>query len=310
MRFRTIVMRRHPYGTSVTSPSGPGPDSEAGLGNSERVPLSSVASGIGLVALVVGLFELLWAAQGLPAPGTVMDPMSSLRLDLLLKVGALSAFSGGALWIGGFYVPRLAARAGKASASPPRPPGRPGHGTLLALAALLTVGVVVLTVLPTPSRNVAFSPRDFQPLAQPTNLTSYGAYRVSRNFWADHGGVVGAVVQITWTDNRTGAVLFGGTPGTFEVYASSASSPRESPEIAGYFIAPADGFYVLVVWLGRCITPTSDECANTTVAVQAQLRTADPAIYLPAQTGGGILGPGLVAVSAAIARKPSLGGRP
>jgi hypothetical protein len=158
--------------------------------------------------------------------------------------------------------------------------------------------MLALSFLPTPARDVAFSPRDFQPLAQPTNVTSYGGYRVSRNFWADQGGVLTADVQITWTDNRTGGILFNGTPGAFAVYAASASSPRESPTIVSSFVAPSSGFYVLVVWLGRCATVTTGECANTTAAVQAQTLGTVPTIYVPAQMGGSVLGPAFVAISA------------
>jgi len=128
-------------------------------------------------------------------------------------------------------------------------------------------------------------------------VTTYGAYRVSRNFWADQGGVLTVAVQITWTDNRTGGILFNGTPGTHEVYVASASSPRESPTLVSWFIAPLSGFYVLDVWIGRCITLTTGECANTTVAVQAQTLGTVPTIYLPARIGGSVLGPALVALS-------------
>lgn len=270
--------------------------------NRERLDSPNAASWIGLLALAVGLFQVLWASKDLLPSGTIHDPRTTLQLGLLLDQGALSAFGGGALSVGAFYVHR--------AAQPARKPGGPAHASgekgwhtnLLALAIILVLGLVTLSILPTPSRDVAFSPRDFQPLAQPTNVTTYGAYRVSRNFWADQGGVLTVDVQITWTDNRTGGILFNGTPGTHEVYAASASSPRESPTLVSSFVAPSSGFYVLVVWLGRCVTLTTGECANTTAALQAQTLGTVPTIYIPAQIGGSILGPALVALSVVGAR--------
>lgn len=263
----------------------------------ERLTFPKAAGWIGLLALAVGLFQVLWAAKDLLPSGAVHDPRTALQLGLLFNQGALSAFSGGALSVGGFGVHRAAQRARKTGGPAHASPESGWHTTLLALAVILVVGVVALSVLPTPSRDVAFSPRDFQPLAQPTNVTTYGAYRVSRNFWADQGGVLTVDVQITWTDNHTGGILFNGTPGTHEVYAASASSPRESPTRVSSFVAPSSGFYVLVVWLGRCVTLTTGECANTTAAVQAQTLGTVPTIYLPAQLGGSVLGPALVAIS-------------
>jgi len=273
--------------------------------NHELLTLPRAAGWIGLLALVIGLFQVAWAAKDLPPPGTVHDPRTQLQLSLLLNQGALSAFSGAVLSIGGFYVDRTEQRVRSRGGPTSKSPETGWHGTVLALAILIVLGVLALSFLPTPARDVAFSPRDFQPLAQPTNVTSYGAYRVSRNFWADQGGILATDVQITWTDNRTGGILFNGTPGTHEVYVASASSPRESPTLDSWFVAPSSGFYVLVVWLGRCITLTTDECANTTATIQAQTLGTVPTIYVPAQIAGSILGPALVAISAARSRAGS-----
>ena len=264
----------------------------------ERRHLPRAAAWIGLLVLAAGAVQLLLVATDLVQLGTPSEPRVLLRLNTQLNQGALTSFAGAVLAAGGFYLHRGQQRPPTMAASSAVSETRL-HRNLLALSVLVTLAVVVLSVLPTPSRNVAYNPGDFRPLAQPTNVTSYGAYRVSRNFWADRGSVFDANVQITWNDNRTGAALFGGQPGTFEVYAASASSPRESPKIADSFVVPTDGFYVLVVWLGRCPTLTKGECANTTPYVQAQLRAFVPTTYLPAQLGGGIAGPGLVILSAA-----------
>ena len=270
--------------------------------NHERVTFPKAAGWIGLLALAVGLFQVAWAAKDLLPSGIFHDPRTESQLRLLFDQGALSAFSGGVLSIGGFHLDWTKQRPRK-TGGPSNTSPEPGwHRTLLAVAVLIVFGILALSILPTPSRDVAFSPRDFQPLAQPINVTTYGAYRVSRNFWADQGGVLAVDVQITWTDNRTGGILFNGTPGTHEVYAASASSPRESPTRISYFVAPSSGFYVLVVWLGRCVTLTSGECANTTGAFQAQTLGTVPTIYLPAQLGGSVLGPALVAISVVASR--------
>ncbi len=254
---------------------------------------------------VIGLFQVGWAARDSLLSGGFQDARTSLELSLRLDQGIVSAFFGGALAIGGFYIDRTRTRGTRNPNAAGTPLDKYWHRNLLALAVLLMLGVVVLSVLPTPSQAIAYAPRDFDPLAQPTNLTTYGVYYVARprlGLWADRGSVLNVDVQITWTDNRTGAVLFGGAPGNFTVYAASASSPRESPMIASSFVAPSNAFYVLVVWLGRCATPTTGQCANTTVAVQAQVLVTVPTIYLPAQIGGSVVGPVLVAISAAGAR--------
>ena len=270
--------------------------------NQERLTLPKAAGWIGLLALAIGLFQVAWAARDLLPSGIVHDPRTQLQLGLVFNQGALTAFSGAVLWIGGFFVDRTEQRVRSTRGSNNQSAETGRHRTLLAVGVLVVLGILALSFLPTPARDVAFSPRDFTPLAQPTNVTSYGGYRASRNFWADQGGVLAADVQITWTDNRTGGVLFNGTPGTFAVYAASASSPRESPTLVSSFVAPSSGFYVLVVWLGRCATVTTGECANTTAAVQAQLLGTMPTIYLPAQVGGAVLGPALVAISVAGSR--------
>ena len=214
--------------------------------NHERVTFPKAAGWIGLLALAVGLFQVAWAAKDLLPSGIFHDPRTESQLRLLFDQGALSAFSGGVLSIGGFHLDWTKQRPRK-TGGPSNTSPEPGwHRTLLAVAVLIVFGILALSILPTPSRDVAFSPRDFQPLAQPINVKTYGAYRVLRNFWADQGGVLAVDVQITWTDNRTGGILFNGTPGTHEVYAASASSPRESPTRISYFVAPSSGFYVLV----------------------------------------------------------------
>jgi len=266
---------------------------------------SRVAGWISLLALAIGLFQVGWASKDLLPSGIFHDARTQLQLGLLFDQGILSAITGGVLWIGGFYVDRVERKVNSIAGPTTKSPNPGWHGTVLALAVLVVLGTLALSFLPTPSRDVAFSPRDFQPLAQPTNVTSYGGYRVSRNFWADQGGVLTADVQITWTDNRTGGILFNGTPGTFAVYTASASSPRESPTIVSSFVAPSSGFYVLVVWLGRCPTVTTGECANTTAAVQAQTLGTVPTMYVPAQIGGSVLGPALVVLSAVGVRRQS-----
>ena len=278
----------------------PGPTDPRTRQDPLKVPRA--ASWIGVLALAIGLFQVAWAAKDLLPSGLVHDSRTALQLGLRLNQGAFTAFSGGVLSMGGLHVDRTEQRVRNAGKPSPISPEPGWHRTLLAVAALVVLGILALSVLPTPSRDVAFSPRDFQPLAQPTNVTTYGAYRVSRNFWADQGGVLTVDVQITWTDNRTGGILFNGTPGTHEVYAASASSPRESPTLVSSFVAPSSGFYVLVVWLGRCVTLTTGECANTTAALQAQTLGTVPTIYIPAQVGGSILGPALVALSVVGAR--------
>jgi len=288
----------------VTQEIGPSDPSQASP-NRERRQFPRAAAWIGLLVFAVGVVQLLLVAIDLQTPGTLGEPRDSLRLSTQLNQGAIAAFAGAVLAAGGLYVHRAEQRTSKTPASSRDASETRWHRNLLAVSVLLTLTVVVLSVLPTPSRNVAYNPGDFRPLAQPTNVTSYGAYRVSRNFWADRGSVFDANVQITWNDNRTGAALFGGQPGTFEVYTASASSPRESPKLARSFVVPSDGFYVLVVWLGRCETLTTGECANTTPYVQAQLRAAIPTTYLPAQLGGGIAGPALVVMSAARMRAKS-----
>ena len=286
----------------MSSPAGTAPGPTEPRTRQQGLKFPRAAGWIGLLSLAIGLFQVAWAAKGLLPSGTVHDPRTQLQLSLLFNQGALSTFGGGVLSIGGLYVDRTEQRVKSTGGSTTKAPDTGWRGTLLVLAVLVVLGTLALSFLPTPSRDVAFSPRDFQPLAQPTNVTSYGGYRASRNFWADQGGVLTADVQITWTDNRTGGILFNGTPGNFAVYAASASSPRESPTIVSSFVAPSSGFYVLVVWLGRCATPTTGECANTTAAVQAQTLGTVPTIYVPAQIGGSVLGPALVAIAAAGSR--------
>jgi len=261
----------------------------------------------------IGLVQVGWAAKDLFASGSSLDPRTSLELGLLLDQGALSSLSGAALAIGGFSVDR-----GGGRAHTPNPPAgsiadNGWHRSLLAMAVLLTLGVVVLSAFPTPSNAIAYAPRDFDPLPPPANLTTYGGYFVARprlGFWGDRGSVVNVDVQVTWTDSRTGAVLFGGAPGNFTAYVASASSPRESPSIASTFVAPASRFYVLIVWVGRCPTPTSGACANTTMALQAQSHTTVPTIYLPAQVGGSIFSVALLIAATAGSRTRSQGARP
>jgi len=278
-----------------------------------RRSLLRAASWIGLFATGIGLVQVGWAAKDLIASGSSLDPRTSLELGLLLNQGALSSLSGAALAIGGFSVDPRGGRA-----HTPNPPAgsiadNGWHRSLLAMAVLLTLGVVVLSAFPTPSNAIAYAPRDFDPLPPPANLTTYGGYFVARprlGFWGDRGSVVNVDVQVTWTDSRTGAVLFGGAPGNFTAYVASASSPRESPSIASTFVAPASRFYVLIVWVGRCPTPTSGACANTTMALQAQSHTTVPTIYLPAQVGGSIFGVALVIAATAGSRARSQGARP
>jgi hypothetical protein len=255
-----------------------------------------------VLVLAVGLLQAAWVAKDLLSSGTILDPRTSLRLSLQLNQGAVAAVFGAILSAGGFYVDRAEQRAAKTAQPPRTGPEARWHRTLLTLSVLLVLGVVVLSVLPTPSRNVSYAPNDFRPLAQPTNVTTYGAYRFSRNFWADRGSVLTSNVQITWTDNKTGAVLFGGAPGNFTAFVASASSPRESPKPVVTFVVPSDAFYVLVVWLGRCPTLTTGACANTTVAVQATMRGEVPTLYLPVQIVGTMAGAVLVAISAARSR--------
>src|SRR2546425_4503 len=191
--------------------------------NHERVTFPKAAGWIGLLALAVGLFQVAWAAKDLLPSGIFHDPRTESQLRLLFDQGALSAFSGGVLSIGGFHLDWTKQRPRK-TGGPSNTSPEPGwHRTLLAVAVLIVFGILALSILPTPSRDVAFSPRDFQPLAQPINVKTYGAYRVLRNFWADQGGVLAVDVQITWTDNRTGGILFNGTPGTHEGDAASES---------------------------------------------------------------------------------------
>jgi len=278
-----------------------------------RRSLLRAAPWIGLFVTGIGLFQVGWAAKDLLASGSSLDPRTSLELGLLLDQGGLASLSGTALAIAGFSVDRRGGRA-----QTPNPPAgsiadKGWHRSLLAIAVLLTLGVVVLSALPTPSNAIAYAPRDFDPLPPPTNLTTYGGYFVARprlGFWGDRGSVVNVDVQVTWTDNRTGAVLFGGAPGNFTAYVASASSPRESPSIASTFVAPASRFYVLIVWVGRCPTPTSGACANTTMALQAQSHTRVPTIYLPAQVGGSTFGAALVIAATAGSRARSQGARP
>ena len=282
----------------VSDPEGASQSPPDAYRHRERSTFLRTSGWVGLLVLAIGLFQIGWAARDLLPLGTAHDPRTALQLRLLLDQGVLSAFSGGVLSIGGFYINRAEQRAGATGGLGRTDPETGWHRTLLAVAVLLIVGVVVLSVLPTPARSIAFASDDFRSLAQPTNVTSDGWYLVSRKFWGDQGSVLTVSVQITWTNNSTGAVLFGGAPGNFEVYAASESTPRESPTLASTFVVPSDGFYVLVVWLGRCPTPSTGECANNRAAVQAQVLGTVPTIYLPAQIGGSVFGPVLVAVSA------------
>jgi len=282
----------------VSDPEGASQSPPDAYRHRERSTFLRTSGWVGLLVLAIGLFQIGWAARDLLPLGTAHDPRTALQLRLLLDQGVLSAFSGGVLSIGGFYINRAEQRAGATGGLGRTDPETGWHRTLLAVAVLLIVGVVVLSVLPTPARSIAFASDDFRSLAQPTNVTSDGWYLVSRKFWGDQGSVLTVSVQIAWTNNSTGAVLFGGAPGNFEVYAASESTPRESPTIASTFVVPSDGFYVLVVWLGRCPTPSTGECANNRAAVQARVLGTVPTIYLPAQIGGSVFGPVLVAVSA------------
>src|SRR5436309_1009461 len=76
-----------------------------------RRSLLRTAPWIGLFVTGIGLFQVGWAAKGLLASGSSLDPRTSLELGLLLDQGALSSLSGAALAVGGFSVGRRGGRA-------------------------------------------------------------------------------------------------------------------------------------------------------------------------------------------------------
>lgn len=268
----------------------------------EGITFPRVAAGVGILVAAVGVILLGAAAADFLQPGVHHDARRSLLLTVQASQGAIAAACGSVLEFGARYVQRREGMPNSTSRGSTRPREVPPRIGVFAFAAILVAGIVVVAALPRPLAYVAFSLWDFDPLDQPTNVTTYGEYRVSRLFWAERGSILTASIRITWTHNRTGAVLFGGAPGSFEVYVASASSPRASPAVASSYVVPANGFYVLDVWIGRCITPWSGECANSTAVLHGELRIEKPTVYLPFQIFVGSFGSALAALSAAVSR--------
>lgn len=230
-------------------------------------------------------------------PGTTIGPPAYVQwwnaqfADGLVLIGF-----GAVLMVGSFLLFRVgaggAARRGSTTA--------PSHIVFVLLAVgLIALGAVAVS-LPAPQRSVSFSTSDFVLRGLPGN-PPYDYYFVSVPFEAHAGEVLVPMVNLTVTDNRTGALE------SWNPFASTWYTPpsevldwRDASTWAWETVVPHDGLYVAWVRYDGCASPTTSPCENYTASVRGELLILDPLAYGPWFLGFGLFG--CVAMGAAVSQ--------
>jgi len=151
-----------------------------------------------------------------------------------------------------------------------------------------------MSALPAPQRTVEFGASDFHLRSVPGD-GPYENYFISRPFSAFEGEAVYPGLSITWTDNRTGAMVEQQNGATTWVTAPSAF-PAPTQFGTGN-LAPADGSYVAWVHYYLCVTPATPPCSNYTASVTGSLVIANQMAYVRLQLALGAAGSVLIAVA-------------
>ncbi len=171
-----------------------------------------------------------------------------------------------------------------------RHPVSKARAVLLSLALGLTVGAAFATALPMPQRALQFSASEFTLEALPGHVP-YENYFVSVPFEARAGESILPLLNLTLTDNRTGALEYWDPLAPTWYTSPSAVLNWSDPSTWAWgAVVPRDGAYVLWVRYDYCATPGTVPCDNYTGSVQGELRVSDQLAYEPWMFGFGLLG--------------------
>jgi len=240
--------------------------------------------------LLIGITSLHWSE--LQPPGSTLGPPSVVQtLTLRITEGIYMCIFGVVLSIGGFVLSRRDTRANDGGRWPPSQRWR----SLSPYAAVALILIATfMNALPAPQRTVEFVASDFH-LGTVPGDGPYENYFVSRPFSAFEGEAFFPGLSITWTDNRTGAMVERQNGATAYVTAPTAfPAPTES---ATGNLAPADGSYVAWVRYYLCETPATPPCSNYTASVTGSLVIATQLAYVRIQLALGAAGSALIALT-------------
>jgi len=245
-----------------------------------------LASGL----LLIGITSLQWAE--LQPPGSTLGPPSYVQgLTLRITEGIYTSIFGVVLSVGGFVLSKREARAEDEGRWPPLPRWR----SLLPYAAVALILIAsLMNALPAPQRAIEFAASDFHLQTVPGD-GPYENYFVSRPFSAFEGEAFFPGFSITWTDNRTGAMVERQNGVTTWVTSPSAF-PAPTAFGTGN-LAPADGSYVAWVQYYLCESPATSPCSNYTASVTGSLAIATQMAYIRVQLALGAAGSVLIAVA-------------
>ena len=240
--------------------------------------------------LLIGITSLQWAE--LQPPGSTLGPPSYVQaLTLRITEGIYTCIFGVVLSVGGFILSKRDA--------PEEDAGRwllsqRWRSLLPYVAVALILIASLISALPAPQRTVEFGSSDFHLRSVPGD-GPYENYFISRPFAAFEGEAVYPGLSITWTDNRTGAIVEQQNGATTWVTAPSAF-PAPTQFGTGN-LAPADGSYVAWVRYYLCETPATPPCSNYTASVTGSLVIATQMAYVRVQLALGAAGSVLIAVA-------------
>ena len=240
--------------------------------------------------LLIVITSLQWAE--LQPPGSTLGPPSYVQtLTLRITEGIYTCIFGVVLSVGGFV---LSKREGRAGEEGRWPPSQRWRSLSPYVAVVLILIASLMSVPPAPQRTVEFAASDFHLRTVPGG-GPYENYFVSRPFSAFEGEALYPGLTITWTDNRTGAMVE--RQGSATTFVTSPSAFPAPTDFATGNLAPADGSYVAWVRYYLCETPATPPCSNYTGSVTGSLVIATQLAYVRVQLVVGAAGSVLMAVS-------------